>query len=277
MTNSDTRAWLLPAQSAQVQTKWMVEKALSTGTIDPRAAAAHMKASKATAPRGRGRDKRQRCRRSKKQLQVQQEQKLQHATAADSRPAGARLPTKARPRSNNKGAPPCMPTSSLTSRSSLPATHLHVLPDEQRTAEMQQLQETMPGYQWVPVHPLQQIVDTKREEIARWETMPGQQWVPVHPLQHMVDIKRENIARMGALPRQHIVTRNRRGKGRRRRQALKSARRAVVIKTESVDGNPETRPDSAYGIATNFASTSPPKTASIIAKCPWANCMRCTH
>ncbi|KAG9189619.1 hypothetical protein G6011_06487 [Alternaria panax] len=197
-----------------------------------------------TARRGRGKDKTLRSRKSKVQLQCEKlarhkDETIKRACSEEdavplpavTKGPRAPLPAKARPQSNNNSAPARTPTPSLTSSRNLPRMHPDILPDEHRTAEMQELQETMPGREWVRtdnVHLLQQLLDEKRAWVARQE----------------------------GIPKQHTVKRNQRRKRGKRRQARQGAAKVIAIKTESIDGSPETGRDSAYGSATHPASGS---------------------
>jgi hypothetical protein len=90
--------------------------------------------------------------------------------------------------------------------------------------------------------------------------MPGQQWVrtdEVNLLQQLLDATRERKAGEEGMFKQEITMKTKREKGRKRRQRRQrrqGAGKAVIIKTEYVDGNSDTRRDSAYGSATEFVS-----------------------
>lgn len=157
----------------------------------------------------------------------------------------ARLPANARQQGNNNTTPTRMPTTLLTSQPNPPVMHPHILPLEQRTAEMQALRETMPDRQWVCTD-------------------------DIHPLQQLLDAKRERKVTNEAVSKKQTTVKNKRRKRGKRHQVRQGVAQPVFIKTESIDDSPDTRRDSAYGNELD-ASSSPkhrrwtgPKTDSII-------------
>ncbi|CAN9226331.1 unnamed protein product [Alternaria alternata] len=209
--------------------------AASSAKIPPYAAAVQKMVGSPAVRSGRGKDKKQRFRKSKVVLQREKLAGLRdkanrrvcsevHAVSLPvvTKGPNARLPANARQQGNNNTTPTRMPTTSLTSQPNPPVMHPHILPLEQRTAEMQALQETMPDRQWVCTD-------------------------DIHPLQQLLDAKRERKVTNEAVSKKQTTVKNKRRKRRKRRQVRQGAAQPVFIKTESIDDSPDTRRDSAYG------------------------------
>ena len=235
--------------------------AASSVKFPPYAAAVQKMVGSPAVRSGRGKDKKQRFRKSKVVLQREKLAGLRdksnrrvcsevHAVSLPvvTKGPNARLPANARQQGNNNTTPTRMPTTSLTSQPNPPVMHPHILPLEQRTAEIQALQETMPDRQWVCTD-------------------------DIHPLQQLLDAKRERKVTNEAVSKKQTTVKNKRRKRGKRRQVRQGAAQPVFIKTESIDDSPDTRRDSAYGnvLVQLNASSSPkhrrwtgPKTDSII-------------